>query len=107
MTDSATAIESGKQRGVSRSLTIDSEKLWCDAAIQKHDGVYKAHVSVIRERNMDADNYELYFTRSFSTLKDAVECINSNGHLQFDQFSVLRGNKIFNPEFDEEITAKT
>ena len=95
-------IEKGKQRGATRSIEIDGHMYWCSAGIQKHNKTYKAHVSVIREDNMASENYDVLFTRSFSDLKKAIDCVNSNGHIRFDEFSVVKGQKIFNPEFDEE-----
>ena len=102
MEEIVAAIENGKQRGSSRSLERDGTTYWCDAAIQKHDGQYKAHVSVIREENMTCEEFEIFFTRGFSDLQGAIDCVNSNGEIRFDEFAVLRGQRIFNPVFAEE-----
>ena len=96
------ALESGKQRGHSKSIEIDGEIIWCDAAIQKYNGKYKAHVSVIKEVNMYAEKYEVYFTREFTTMSESLECIKLNGYVRIEEFSALKGQKIFNQDYNEE-----
>ena len=100
------AIENGRQRGASRFIESDDTRYCCSAAIQKHDEEYKAHVSVIREENFYRDEFDILFTRSFSDLQGAIDCVNSNGEIRFDEFAALKGQKIFNPAIDEENEAR-
>lgn len=95
-------IESGRQSGYSKNITRDKTSLWCDAAIQKHQENYIVHVSVIKEENMAQEKYEVYFTRKFSKIDDAYKCVEENGFVKLNEFNVLKGQKIFNPNIIEE-----
>ncbi len=55
-------IESGKQRGFSKNTYVNNYSMWCNAAIQKYNRNYRAHVSVIKEENIAQEKYEIYFT---------------------------------------------
>ncbi len=96
------AIENGKQRGSSKSVTIDGTIIWCSAAIQKYNEKYKAHVSVIKNDNIVTETFDILFTREFITLTEAIECIDTNGCVKFEEFTALKGQKIFCPDFSEE-----
>ena len=96
------SIESGKQRGARLCIESDGVRSWCDAAIQKYEGVYKTHISVIKEQNMEAENYDIYCTLNFADLSKAIDFVNTNGHVRFHQFAALEGQKIFNPKGDED-----
>ena len=96
------AIELGKQRGLSKNISIDGNSYWVDAAIQKYEGAYKAHVSVIKESNMAAEVYDVCFTREFLDLDSAILCIESNGSIKFNEFIALKGQQVFDPSANEE-----
>jgi len=102
MNDLLNAIESGKQRGFSKSISIDGMKYCIGSAIQKYQGKYKAHVYKIKESNMDSEIFDVCFTRAFLTLDEAIKCIGDNGDIQFNELTILKGQKLFNPKFDEE-----
>jgi hypothetical protein len=95
-------IETGKQRGFSKKVLIEGIAYWCNAAIQKFQGKYKVHVSSIKEENMSLEKYEIYFTREFNHIEDAFACVKENGPIELNEFSVLKGQRIFNPAFNEE-----
>lgn len=102
MEDNIQAIEAGKQRGLSKSTEINGVKYWCGAAIQKQGQEYFVHVYVIDEENMAQEKYEVYFTRIFPSLDEAVKSIDSNGHVKYSEFNALKGQKLFNPGIHEE-----
>jgi hypothetical protein len=102
MNNLVSAIELGKQRGLSKNLMIDGVSYWADAAIQKYESTYKAHVSIIKESNMNADIYDVYFTREFLDLDSAILCIESHGPIKFNEFNILKGQRIFDPKGNEE-----
>jgi len=102
MNELIAAIKAGKQRGYSNDFTIDGDVCYCSAAIQKIDGAFKAHVSIIKESNMTAEVYEVYFTRGFATLESAIRCIEDNGPIKVASFKAIKGQKIFDPFFNEE-----
>ncbi|NOQ72095.1 MAG: hypothetical protein GQ574_08845 [Crocinitomix sp.] len=102
MTGLIEKIESGKQRGHSKKTEIEGIIYWCDAAIQKYYGNYRVHVSLIKERNMDQEKYDIYFTREFSTIGEAFLCVKENGQINLEEFSALKGQKIFNASLIEE-----
>ena len=96
------AIESGRQRGCTKSIETENEIHWCDAAIQKHDGIYFAHVSQIAEKDMVAEIYAVYFTRSFSSLAAAISVIEKETPIRFDEFGPRKGQLWFLPGILEE-----
>lgn len=96
------AIESGRQRGCTKSVEIENEIYWCDAAIQKHDGLYFVHLSQIAEKDMAAELYSVYFTRSFDSLDDAINTIENESLFRFDEFVPLKGQLLFRPGILEE-----
>ena len=96
------SIEEGKQRGCSKFLIIDGISFSCMAAIQKFNDSYKAHVCIIEESKMASEEYKELFTRSFSTLDEAIVCIDTYSLIKFNEFKILKGHKVFDPEFDEE-----
>jgi len=71
------AIENGKQRGASKNIVIKGVTYWADAAIQKYQGLYQVHVSLIKEDKMVSEEYDIYFSRSFHTIEQAFNCIKS------------------------------
>lgn len=79
----AIEIESSKQIGCPTHITLNGDSLWCDAAIQKHNGNYIAHVSIIKEENMAQEKYDLFFTKEFPSLEDAFRCIEENRFIKF------------------------
>ena len=96
------AIESGKQRGFSKSLIINDKIYWCGAAIQKYDGQYKVHVYMIEENKMVREEYDVYFTIGFTSIAQAINCVELNSIIKLSEFSALKGQKMFNPAFNEE-----
>ncbi|TAA41706.1 hypothetical protein [Corallincola spongiicola] len=96
------AIEAGKQRGHSGEYSIEGEEYYCSAAIQKYGFVYKAHLSIIKESDMAQEAFKECFTREFSCLKEAIRCIEESGPIKFSLFESLKGQKLFNPAFNEE-----
>lgn len=96
------AIELGHQRGHTKAIQICNETHWCDAAIQKQEVLYFAHVSQIAEKDMAAGRYAVYFTRSFESLDAAIEAIEQQSPIKFDEFGPLAGQLIFRPRSLEE-----
>ena len=96
------AIEEGKQRGHSKFEKIGDEQYLHQAAIQKVNSKYRAHVSKIREQDMACEHYEIYFTREFESLPHAVACIEDNSPINFSDLKPCKGQKIFNANWLEE-----
>jgi hypothetical protein len=96
------SIQEGSQRGCSKFLIVDGSRFYCSAAIQKFNGSYKAHVCIIEESKMACEEFKESFTRTFSTIDEAIDCINSYSLIKFNEFNVLKGQKVFSPECDEE-----
>ena len=104
MNDLEFSIEKGDQRGVSKNLIIEGISYWSDAAIQKYNNSYVVHVSLIEEQDMTSEKYKKYFTRSYETYELAVSCIEKESEFLISDFSPIKGQLIFNPEYNEEIT---
>ena len=102
MNDLREAIELGKQRGISSEFFVDGVNLYCGAALQKFGKEYKAHVSIIQENKMAAEVYDVYFTRSFESLDEAINCIDKLSPIKVSQFGALKGQRLFDPEFNEK-----
>ena len=95
-------IEAGKQRGASGVFSIEGFDCYCSAGIQKVGSTYKAHVSIIREEDMASENFRVLFTREFTSIENAVECIEKNSPIKVSSFHALKGQRLFNPAFNEE-----
>ena len=102
MNRNSLAIEKGKQLGHSKSEISKGVVYWCDAAIQKYNDKYKVHVSIIQDDKMVMEKYDLYFTREFSCLNDAIICMEKYSSIVFTDLTRCKGQKIFNPMINEE-----
>ena len=102
MKEILSAIEAGRQKGCSGVYLIGDIEWYCSAAIQKHGSVYKAHVSIIKEDDMATEFYKVYFTREFSNLESAIQCVEENSPIKVSSFGALKAQKLFNPAFNEE-----
>lgn len=94
-------IEAGKQRGHSKSIKLNGVNYWCGAAIQKYQENYKAHVFRIKEEDIAAEEYEVYLTKEFESLDEAIRCVGEKGNIPINEFGPLKGQKIFNPSWEE------
>jgi hypothetical protein len=95
-------IERGKQVGQSKKIEKNGLYYWFDSAIQKYKGNYRVHISLIKDENIQNEQYDILFTREFENFNAACQCIESYNLTKVTDFSTIKGQKIFNPEFLEE-----
>jgi len=93
-------IENGKQLGSSFSFKQQNKTVWSSVGIQKYDGAYKVYIDEIDEVNMDAEDYSREETKEFQALSEALEYIEATTILTFDRLQPCKGQRIFNPKFD-------
>lgn len=93
-------LEKGRQLGISKPITIDGKKVWISVAVQKWQGKYKVYISEILESKMVAEEYMKEIIRSFDAFEKCSGFIEQNSIIKIEELGPLKGQKIFNPEFD-------
>lgn len=96
-------VERGKQVGSSFSFLKEGQSFWITLALQKLGVDYIAHVALISEKNMDSEKFEVYETRAFSNLEQAISYLqtHSPGEYGVGKMSTFKGQKAFNPLAEE------
>ena len=94
-------VEAGKQAGLTVEFSVAGEACWTSVAVQKWSGRYKVYVDEIKEAKMVAEEYEREDVRVFDTVDDAARYVSDRTRVKFEDLRPCKGQRIFNPEFDE------
>lgn len=96
-------LEHGRQIGVACEYMKDQESYWVTLAAQKYGDGYVAHISIINQKNMDAEIFERYGIYSFLNPREAVVFLleNSPVPIDADLLRPFKGQKAFNPDSEE------
>jgi hypothetical protein len=94
-------IEAGKQIGARISFEDKGDTYWLSIAVQKWEGLYKLHLSKTAESRMrDLDYFDVEGTIRVACFEELAGLISSLSPFKIDELAPLKGQKIFNPEFD-------
>ncbi len=93
-------VQEGRQLGVKFSYLVNGETLFAYVGIQKWKGQFKVYIFEILEAKMVMDEEEREILKSFEVLEDAIDFIEANTYVKFEQFTSWKGSKIFNPKFE-------
>lgn len=93
-------VQEGKQLGVRYSYPVNGEILFACVGIQKWKGFYKVYIIEYFEAKMIMDEEEREVLEVFELMEDAIDFIEANTYVKFEQFTSWKGNKIFNPTFE-------
>jgi hypothetical protein len=94
-------IEAGKQIGARTSFEEKGKTHWLSIAIQKWEGLYKLHFSKTAESRMrDLDYFDVEGTIRVACFDELAGLVSSLSPFKMNELAPLKGQKVFNPEFD-------
>ena len=94
-------IEAGKQVGRSFTFVRNGMTYWSSVAVQKCKDGYKLYVDEIEEEYIQGEAYEREEVIFKSSLSEIEVLLQDTTALTIEQLAPLKGQKLFNPAFDE------
>ena len=94
-------IEAGRQIGARLSFEKEGETYWLSIAVQKWESLYKLYFNKTAESMMgDLDYYDVEGTIRVGYFDELEGLISILSPFKLSELAPLKGQKIFNPEFD-------
>jgi len=97
----ALQIDNGKQLGSRFSFMKNKKTIWSSVGIQKYNENYMVFIDEIDEHNIIAEIYSREEIKEFISLREALDYIEYSTALTFDKLLPCKGQRIFNPEFNQ------
>lgn len=94
-------VDRGVQVGVTLSFKKGVEIYWSTVGIQLYEGVFKVYIDEINSEDMVSEVYSKDILKSFENLEDAISYLEFNSVVKFDQLQICKGQKKFNPKFED------